>query len=89
MVLQEQSSIFKHVTAGHHVWHRNLLRYSSGWAGTAPPTYTASPAVEVSPGDYFEPIDRETPGSTENVVANQLTWSAIEVVEQVGLPASS
>jgi hypothetical protein len=88
MVLQEQSSIFKLVTAGHQVWHPNLLRCSSGWAGTGP-TYTASPAVDVSPGDYFEPIARQTSGSTENVAANQLTWSAIEVVEQVGLPASS
>jgi hypothetical protein len=36
--------------------------------------------VDVQPGDHFEPIARQTSGSTKNVAADELTWSAIEVV---------
>jgi hypothetical protein len=37
--------------------------------------------VDVTPGDYFELIARQTSGSTKNVAVNELTWFAIEVVE--------
>jgi hypothetical protein len=40
-----------------------------------------SAVVDVTPGDYFELIVRQTSGSTRNVAANELTWFAIEVVE--------
>jgi hypothetical protein len=40
-----------------------------------------SAAVNVSPGDYFELIARQTSGAARNVAADELTWSAIEVVE--------
>jgi hypothetical protein len=38
-------------------------------------------AVNVTPGDYFEFIARQTSASTKNVAADELTWFAIEVVE--------
>jgi hypothetical protein len=37
--------------------------------------------VDVTPGDYFELIARQTSASTKNVTADELTWFAIEVVE--------
>jgi hypothetical protein len=37
--------------------------------------------VDVTTGDHFEFIARQTSGSTENVAADELTWFAIEVVE--------
>jgi hypothetical protein len=37
--------------------------------------------VDVTPGDYFELIARQTSASTKNVAADELTWFAIEVVE--------
>jgi hypothetical protein len=37
--------------------------------------------VEVTPGDYFELIARQTSGSTKNVAADELPWFAIGVVE--------
>jgi hypothetical protein len=37
--------------------------------------------VDVTPGDYFELIARQTSGSTKDVAANELTWFAIDVVE--------
>jgi hypothetical protein len=40
-----------------------------------------SAVVDVTPGDYFQLIARQTSGSTENVAADELTWFAIEVVE--------
>jgi len=40
-----------------------------------------SAVVDVTPGDYFELIARQTSGSTKNVAADELTWFAIEVVE--------
>ena len=40
-----------------------------------------SAVVEVTPGDYFELIARQTSASTKNVAADELTWFAIEVVE--------
>ena len=40
-----------------------------------------SAVVNVTPGDYFEIIARQTSGSTKNVAADGLTWFAIEVVE--------
>jgi hypothetical protein len=40
-----------------------------------------SAVVDVTPGDYFELLVRQTSGATKNVAANELTWLAIEVVE--------
>jgi hypothetical protein len=40
-----------------------------------------SAVVNVTPGDYFELIARQTSGSTKNVAADELTWFAIEVLE--------
>jgi hypothetical protein len=40
-----------------------------------------SAVVEVTPGDYFEFIARQTSASTNNVAADELTWFALEVVE--------
>jgi len=40
-----------------------------------------SAVIDVSPGDYFELLARQTSGSTKNVAADELTWFAIEVVE--------
>jgi hypothetical protein len=40
-----------------------------------------SGVVDVTPGDYFEFIARQTSASTKNVAADELTWFAIEVVE--------
>jgi hypothetical protein len=40
-----------------------------------------SAVVDVTPGDYFELIARQTSGSTKKVAADELTWFAIEVVE--------
>ena len=37
--------------------------------------------VNVTLGDYFELIARQTSGSTKNVAADELSWFAIEVVE--------
>ena len=37
--------------------------------------------VDVTAGDYFELIARQTSGATKNVAANELTWFAVEVVE--------
>jgi hypothetical protein len=37
--------------------------------------------VNVTPGDYFELIARQTSTSTKNVADDELTWFAIEVVE--------
>jgi NAD-dependent dihydropyrimidine dehydrogenase PreA subunit len=40
-----------------------------------------SGVVEVTPGDYFELIARQTSGTTKTVGADELTCSALEVVE--------
>jgi hypothetical protein len=40
-----------------------------------------SAVVDLTPGDYFELIARQTSGSTKYVAADELTWLAIEVVE--------
>ena len=40
-----------------------------------------SALVDVSPGNYFELVARQTSGSAKNVAADELTWFAIEVVE--------
>jgi hypothetical protein len=37
--------------------------------------------VDVTPGDYFELIARQTSGAAKDVSANEFTWLAIEVVE--------
>ena len=37
--------------------------------------------VNVTPGDYFELIARQTSGATKDVAANEFTWFAIEVVQ--------
>ena len=37
--------------------------------------------VNVTPGDDFELIARQTSGATTNVAADEPTWFAIEVVE--------
>jgi hypothetical protein len=36
---------------------------------------------DVTPGDYFQLIARQTSGSPKYVAAEELTWFAIEVVE--------
>ena len=36
-----------------------------------------SAVIDVTPGDYFELIARQTSGSTKNVAADELTWFAI------------
>ena len=41
---------------------------------------SARGVVNVTPGDYFEFIARQSSSSTKNV-ADELTWFAIEVVE--------
>ena len=45
------------------------------------PAGIGSAVVDVTPGDYFELIARQTSGATKNVAADELTWFAIEVVE--------
>jgi hypothetical protein len=40
-----------------------------------------SAVVDVTPGDCFEFIARQTSASTKNAAADELTWFAIEVVE--------
>ena len=40
-----------------------------------------SAVIDVSPGDYFELLARQSSASTKNVAADDLTWFAIEVVE--------
>jgi hypothetical protein len=37
--------------------------------------------VNVTPGDYFELVARQTSGSTKNAATDELTWFAIEVAE--------
>jgi hypothetical protein len=37
--------------------------------------------VDVTPGDYVELVARQTYGSAKNVAADELTWLAIEVVD--------
>jgi hypothetical protein len=50
-----------------------------------------SAVVDVTAGDYFELIARQSSGATKNVVADELTWSAIEVLESLlyALPAAA
>ena len=52
-----------------------------GSAGNSRVHWIGSAVVEVTPGDYFQLIARQTSGSTKNVAADELTWFAIEVVE--------
>jgi hypothetical protein len=40
-----------------------------------------SAVVDVTAGDYFELIARQTSGATKNVAADELSWFAIELVE--------
>jgi hypothetical protein len=40
-----------------------------------------TPVVDVTLGDYFELIARQTSASTKNGADDELTWFAIEVVE--------
>jgi hypothetical protein len=40
-----------------------------------------SAVVDVTAGEYFELIARQSSGATKNVAADELTWFAIEVVE--------
>jgi hypothetical protein len=44
-----------------------------------------SAVVDVTPGDYFELVARQTSPSTKNVAADELTWFAIEVVAYLAL----
>jgi hypothetical protein len=37
--------------------------------------------VNLTSGDYFELIARQTSTSTKNIAADELTWFAIETVE--------
>ena len=62
---------------GHHLCPVN----SSDRAGDAGVQSIGSAVVDVSPGDYFELVARQTSGSAKNVAADELTWFAIEVVE--------
>ena len=40
-----------------------------------------SAVVDVTPGDYFELIARQTSGATKNLAADELTWFAVDLVE--------
>jgi hypothetical protein len=50
-----------------------------GDAGHSGVQSIGSAVVDVTPGDYFEIIVRQTSGSTKNVAADELTWFALEV----------
>ena len=69
-----------------HVWvHKNgspffgMGRESD--EGDAGVQSIGSAVVDVTLGDYFELIARQTSGTSKNVAADELTWFAIEVVE--------
>jgi hypothetical protein len=69
-----------------HIWtHMNGALFFGGAKesdeGDAGIQSIGSAVVQVTPGDYFELIVRQTSGSTKNVAADELTWFAIEVVE--------
>ena len=69
-----------------HIWvHKNGALFfgtaKESDAGDSGVQSIATGVVNVMPGDYFELIARQTSGSTKNVVADELTWLAVEVVE--------
>jgi hypothetical protein len=69
-----------------HIWvHKNSALFfgtaKESDQGDAGVQSIGSAVVDVTPGDYFEPIARQTSASTKNVAADELTWFAIEVVE--------
>jgi hypothetical protein len=69
-----------------HVWmHKNGGLFfgttEEGDEGDAGVQGIGSAVVDVTPGDYFELVARQTSASTKNVAADELTWFAIEVVE--------
>ena len=73
--------------AGHrHVWiHKNGALFfgaaKESDEGDAGVQSIGSAVVDVTPGDYFELLARQTSASPKNVAADELTWFAIEVVE--------
>jgi hypothetical protein len=67
-----------------HVWiHQHGVLFfgmgSESNEGDAGVQSIGSAVVNVTPGDYFELIARQTSGATKNVAADELTWLAIEV----------
>jgi hypothetical protein len=69
-----------------HVWvHKNGALFfgtaKESDAGDSGVQSIGTGVVNVTLGDYFELIARQTSGSTKNVAANELTWFAVEVVE--------
>jgi len=72
---------------GHwHVWiHKNGALFfgaaKESDEGDAGVQSIGSAVVDVTPGDYFELVARQTSASPKNVAADELTWFAIEVVE--------
>ena len=64
--------------AGGH--HRRCLDPSIG-EGDPGVQGSSIAVIDVTPGDYFEVIARQTSASTKNVAADELTWFALEVVE--------
>jgi hypothetical protein len=69
-----------------HVWvHKNGTLFfgtaKESDEGDAGVQSIGTGVVDVTPGDYFELITRQTSGATKNVAADEFTWFAIEVVE--------
>jgi hypothetical protein len=69
-----------------HIWmHKNGALFfgaaKESDAGDSGLQNASTAVVEVTSGDYFELIARQTSGSTKNVAADEVTWFAIEVVE--------
>jgi hypothetical protein len=69
-----------------HIWmHKNGGLFfgaaKESDAGDSGLQNASTAVVEVTAGDYFELIARQTSGSTKNVAADELTWFSIEVVK--------
>lgn len=69
-----------------HIWlHKNGGLFfgtaKESDAGDAGVQNVGTAVVNVTAGDDFELIARQTSGATKNVAADELTWLAIEVVE--------
>jgi hypothetical protein len=60
---------------------RSATPGTTPWRGEGGVQSIGTGVVDVTPGDYFELIARQTSGATKNVAADELTWLAIEVVE--------
>jgi hypothetical protein len=69
-----------------HVWvHKNGALFFSAAKksdfGDSGAQSIGTAVVDVTPGDYFELIARQTSASTKNIAADDLTWFALKVVE--------